>query len=234
MVLQRVEVARLGAEAERDLRHLAGRIRMVRRELATLSASRVAAAAGSEHDGAGVDDVVADARTPAAVRLPELAQRRVREARPAAGLPRFAQLLRDRVARAVADLEQALRGRAAAAGEPVAAVLARELDAELLEPVDRGVGLARQHLDETQVGGLVRGAPDVVGVLLGRVVVAEGSLDAALGLRGVVRLQRAFRRECDARARALGRDGGREARGAAADHEHVECLGRALHGEDHT
>jgi hypothetical protein len=41
------------------------------------------------------------------------------------------------VAGAVADLEQALLRRAAALGEPVAAVLAGELDAELLEPVDR-------------------------------------------------------------------------------------------------
>ena len=56
--------------------------------------------------------------------------------------------LRDRVAGAVADLEQALARRAAAAREPVAAVLARELDAELLEPVDRGRRLRREHRDE--------------------------------------------------------------------------------------
>ena len=49
----------------------------------------------------------------------------------------LAQLLGDRVPGAVADLEQALRARAAAAGEPVAAVFTRELDSELLEPVDR-------------------------------------------------------------------------------------------------
>ena len=43
--------------------------------------------------------------------------------RAGARLPRLAQLLRDRVPGAVADLEQALRAGAAAAGEPVAAVL---------------------------------------------------------------------------------------------------------------
>ena len=44
------------------------------------------------------------------------------------------------MARPVADLEQALLRRAAALGEPVAAVVAGELDAELLEPVDRALG----------------------------------------------------------------------------------------------
>jgi hypothetical protein len=68
----------------------------------------------------------------------------------------------------------------------------------------------------------VRGAHHVFGVLLGRVVVAERRLDAALGLRGVVRLQRALRRQGDAAARALGGDGCGEAGGPAADHEHVE------------
>ncbi len=93
---------------------------------------------------------------------------------PAARLPRLAQLLRDRVAGAVADLQQALARRAAAAGEAVAAVLPRELDAELLEPVDRATArLRRQHLDEPPVGGLVRGAQDVLGVPLGRVVVGR-------------------------------------------------------------
>ena len=156
--------------------------------------------------------VVADARAPVAVRLRELVQRRVEEAGAARGLPRLAQLLRDRVAGAVADLEEALRARAAAAGEAVAAVrVARELDAELLEPVDRGLRVAGEHLDELAVGGLVRGAEDVVGVLLGRVVVAERGLDPALRLGGVVRLERALGRERDPRAGALGRDGGGEA-----------------------
>ena len=68
---------------------------------------------------------------------------------------------------AVADLEQPLARGASAAGEPVATVLARELDAVLLQPVNRARRLARQHLDEPAVGRLVRALPDVLGVLLG-------------------------------------------------------------------
>src|SRR5205814_5329726 len=45
VVLERVEVARLGAEVERDLRHLAGRAGMVRGKLAALFGFPVAAAA---------------------------------------------------------------------------------------------------------------------------------------------------------------------------------------------
>ena len=59
------------------------------------------------------------------------------------------------MSRAVADLQQALARRAAAAREAIAAVLARELDAELLEPVDCGRRLAGEDLDELPVGGLV-------------------------------------------------------------------------------
>ena len=51
VVLQRVEVARLGAGVERDARHLAGRAGMVRRELAALLGLGVAAAAGGEDHG---------------------------------------------------------------------------------------------------------------------------------------------------------------------------------------
>ena len=123
---------------------------------------------------------------------------------------------------AVADLQQALAGRAAAAGEPVAAVLPRELDALLFEPVDRARRLAGEHVDEVPVRGLVRTLPDVLGVLLGRVVVAERGLDPALRLRRVARLERALGHEPDAGTRALGGDRRREARGAAPDHEHVE------------
>ena len=48
----------------------------------------------------------------------------MRKLGPAARLVRVAQRLRDRVPGAVADLEQALARRAAAAGEPVPAVRA--------------------------------------------------------------------------------------------------------------
>ena len=43
--------------AERDLRHLAGRAGMVRGQLAALLRLAEAAAAGREHDRAGLDDV---------------------------------------------------------------------------------------------------------------------------------------------------------------------------------
>ena len=70
------------------------------------------------------------------------------------------------MAGAVADLQQPLGARAAALGEAVAAVLARELDTELLEPADRGRALGGEHLDEAPVGRLVAGLPDVGRVLL--------------------------------------------------------------------
>jgi len=134
----------------------------------------------------------------------------------------LAQRSGDCVAGAVADLQEALAGRAAAAGEPVAAVLAGELHAELLEPVDRGRRLGGEDLDELPVGGLVRGLPDVIGVLLRGVVLAEGRLDAALRLGRVAGLQRALGGDRDPRAGAVGRHGRGQPGGAAADHEHVE------------
>src|SRR5205085_2429344 len=127
-----------------------------------------------------------------------------------------------RVAGPVAHLQQTLARRTAAAPKPVAAVLARELDAVLLEPVDRARRLRRQDLDEASIGGLVARPPDVVGVLLGGVVVRERRLDPALSLRGVARLERALRRESDARTGTVGGDGGGEPRSTAPDHEHVE------------
>src|SRR5438034_8352376 len=102
--------------------------------------------------------------------------------------------------RAVADLQEPLARRAATAGETVAAVLARELDAELFEPVDRERRLAREDLDQVAVGRLVGGLPDVLRMLLGRVVVPECGLDAALRLGRVAGLKRALRCQRDPRA----------------------------------
>jgi hypothetical protein len=68
----------------------------------------------------------------------------------------------------------------------------------------------------------VRALPDVLGVLLRGVVVAEGGLDPALGLGGVARLERALGHQRDPCAGPLGRERGREPGGAAADDEHVE------------
>jgi len=65
VVLERVEIAGLGTEVERDLRHLAGRTRMVGRELAALFGLAKAAASGREDDRARLDHVVTAARSPA-------------------------------------------------------------------------------------------------------------------------------------------------------------------------
>ena len=169
---------------------------MVGRELAALLGLAEAAAAGGEHDGRRRSiSCSPHARAPAV-----LASARARRAATSGSVgavdasTRVAERRRDRVPGAVADLEQPLARRAAAAGEPVAAVLARELDAELLEPVDGAGRLGGEHLDEPPVGGLVRALPDVLGVLLGRVVLAERGLDPALRLRRVARLERALRR----------------------------------------
>ncbi len=123
MVLELVEIAGLGADAERDLSHLAGGVRVVRGELAALLRDLEAAPASGEHDSGRVELVLAARGAPAVLALLERGQRAVREERAAARLERVAQRLGDRVAGAVADLEQALGARAAAAGEPVAAVL---------------------------------------------------------------------------------------------------------------
>src|SRR5206468_12347645 len=169
--------------------------RMVRRELTAFLGLGVATAAGGEDDRRGIESVLAGARAPAVLARLECGEGALRvdgDAYHPCGVPEGG---RDRVAGAVADLEPAPRRRAAAAGEPVAAVLLRERDPELLEPVDRRRGLARQQLDEPQVRRLVARAPDVLRVPSGRVVLAERGLDAALRLRGVTGLDRALGRD---------------------------------------
>src|SRR4051794_12420815 len=138
------------------------------------------------------------------------------ERRARSPLPRVAERLRDRVPGTVADLEQPRPRRPAAARKTVAAPMpvvrvARECDAELLEPENCRLRVARQHLDEAHVSGLVTRAPDVFGVLFRRVVLAERGLDATLRLRGVARLERTLRGYGDSRTRPLGGDCGRKA-----------------------
>jgi hypothetical protein len=132
------------------------------------------------------------------------------------------------MARAVAHLEQALAARAAAAGEPVAAVLAGELDAGVLEPVNRVRRLGGEDADEIHVGRLVRALPDVLGMEVRGVVLAERGLDPALRLGGVAGLEGALRGERDAPPGPLGGHRGGEAGGPAPDHEHVDS-GRLGH-----
>ncbi len=222
VILERVEVPRLRTEAERDLRDLTGGAGMVGGELAALLGLPVTAAAGGEHDRRSVHLVVADACRPAVLRPLQTGERALGQGRPGAGLPRLAQPGGDRVPGAVADLEEALARRPAALGDPVAAVFPRELDAQLLEPVDRRLRVAGQHLDQAHVGRLVARLPDVLGMELGGVVLAERCLDPALRLGRVARLERPLRRDRDTGAGPLGGHRGGEPGGPAADHEHVE------------
>src|SRR5439155_3397537 len=210
------------AQAEGDLRHLAGRTGMVGRELAAFLGLAVAAPAGGEDHCTGLDLVLAAPRVPPVLAALEARERALRKRGPAARLPCLAQGGRDRVTGAIADLQQPLPARAAAARQPVTPVVPRELDAELLEPVDGALRLARQHLDELPVGGLVRTLPDVHGVDLRRVVLAERRLDPALRLRRVAGLQRSLRGQRDPRLGAFSGDCGGEPGGPATDHEHVE------------
>ena len=227
VVLERVEVARLGARVERDPRRLTGRVRMVRRELAARLGLREAAAARGEHDRRRRRrrrGRPASRRSRAS--LPSIGsssvEPMVRERLAAPRLERLAQRLRDRVARPVADLEQPLARGAAAAREAIAAVLPRERAAQLLEPVDRRRRLAREHLDERRLRGLVGGAHHVLGVELGESSSPNAAWIPPCAFDELFACRVVFVATRDTRARALRRDGGGEARGAAADHEHVD------------
>src|SRR5204863_4977079 len=107
----------------------------------------------------------------------------------------------------------------AAAREPVATVLPREVDAQLLEPMDRRGRLRREDRDEPPVCGLMTRLPDVLGMLLGRVVGAERGLDASLRLGRVARLERTFRGDGDPCPGPLSRHGRRETGRDAPDDE---------------
>ena len=165
MVLQRVVVAQRAAELDCDARHLAGRPRSVRRERPQPPRLAEAAAACGQDDSACEHVELAarvvlalERRAEAVRRALERRQRRVVERLdPLVGRHGAAQRGRDRVAGAIAHLQQALARRAAAASKAIAAVRrAGEGDSELLEARDRVGRLAGQHLDEPRVGGLVR------------------------------------------------------------------------------
>ena len=93
--------------------------------------------------------------------------------------------------------------------------------------MDRRRSLRREDLDELAVRRFVGGLPDVLRMLLGRVVVAESRLYAPLRLRRVAGLQRTLRRHGDPDAGSSSGDRCSEAGRAAADHEHIE--GRVRH-----
>ncbi len=75
VVLQRVEVAHLGAEIDSDLRDFTGRTGMVRRQLAALRGDAVAPPARCEDHRRGVDHVVPAACAPAVLGPCELGER---------------------------------------------------------------------------------------------------------------------------------------------------------------
>jgi len=131
VVLQCVEVTRLGADRERELRHLAGCIRVIRREFTDQLGLRVAASAGCKHNGSRVHGVIADTRAPTPACVSSSRSGAFILAGACPGLPGLAEALRDRVAGAVAHLQQALRARAATARKAIPAVVAGELDPEL-------------------------------------------------------------------------------------------------------
>ena len=142
VVLQGIEVARLAARAERDVGHLAGRAGGVGRERAEPLGLGIAAPAGREHDRARRDGEAAvlaltERRPPPRRRLVERLERGVVERLDArVRADGLAQRGRDRVPGAIADLQQPLARRAAAARQPVAPVgVVREGDPEALEPV---------------------------------------------------------------------------------------------------
>ena len=227
VVLERVEITRFRAHLDCDPCDLAGRVGMVRRELATCLGLEVAATSRREHHRRRIDVDHAvvlrlEGRGPAALARTKGDQSVVRQLGSVACLVRLAQRLRDRVAGSVTDLQESLPRGSATTCQPIPAVRTRELDAQLLEPVDRRRSLARQHLDEPRIGRLVRASHDVLGMDLRRVVLTEGSLDPALRLGGVARLQRRLGGERDGRAGSVSRDGRCQSRGAAADDEHVE------------
>ena len=182
------EVTRLALELGAESRDLDALLRLA-----------VAAPARGQDDCAGVDhELVAvlalAGRDPAVLGLLERDERAVGEALAAGRRVGVAHGRRDRVAGAVADLRRAFGSRRRS-GQAVAAVLARELDALLLERMDRRRRLGGEHLGEPAVGRLVRTLPDVLGMLLGQSVLAEGRLDPALRLGRVARLERALGHE---------------------------------------
>ena len=204
VVLERVEVTRLGTGVECDPGRLAGGVGMVGGELAARRGLGEAAPSGREDDGRRLDLVWAvgggEGRAPAARGRLERVQPVVGEHGAVPCFEPLAQRLGDRVAGSVSHLEQAPPRGAAAAGQAVTAVLPRERTTELLEPGDRGGGLRGEHFHEVGVGRVVRRPHHVLRMDLRRVVLPERRLDPALRLRGVVRLERRLRGHRDANA----------------------------------
>src|SRR6188508_2556232 len=78
VVLQRIEVTRLRAELECDLRHLTGRAGMVGGQLPALLGLLEAAASGGQHDGTGLHLVIPDPCSPAVLGPLQIGKRALR------------------------------------------------------------------------------------------------------------------------------------------------------------
>jgi hypothetical protein len=238
MVLERVVVAHLGAEVTGEGGCLSGRAGLVGRQDAGRAGLGVTAAAGREDDRAGVEpvDVVAAVkrRGEVAVGALEAGQRGVVVDGDAAAVELGPQRLGDGVAGAVADLQQPRHTGPTAAGEPVAALVAREFDADGLEPADRLRCLGGQHRDELGVGGAVRRGEDILRVPLGRILRVNCRLDTAVGHARVAGRARSLGHQGHLGARAGGRPRGCQTGAATADHEHVRTHGKPIHGSHGT
>jgi hypothetical protein len=128
VVLQRVLVAGRSSQLACQSGHLAGGAGLVGGQHAAAPGLRIAAPAGRQDDAAGLDrgrlTFAVDGRGEVPVGLRQGRQRRVAVDLDALGGERAAQGVGDGVAGAVAHLQQAPGGRAAAAGQPVAVALA--------------------------------------------------------------------------------------------------------------
>src|SRR5918995_1837592 len=108
---------------------------------------------GRDSDGLAV--LVPTRADPPALRLPERNEPMVRQRRRTRSLEFLAQRSGDRKAGAVTDLQKTPSACPTTTREPVAPVVACELDAVLLQPVNGPRRLAREDLDEAQIGGLM-------------------------------------------------------------------------------
>ena len=224
VVLERVEVARLGAEVERD---------RVTSPVAFgwfVESSPRSSASLKQRPPAARTTVAASTHVLAAVRAPAVLARLERRAAGCSGAscrrpPRTPRAGAFVIAWPVRSPTWSRRfaRRAAAAGEAVAAVLARERDAELLEPVDRGRRLARER-PRRGAGRRSRASSSrrPAACCSGESSSPKAAWMPPCALAELQAWSEPFVASADAGAGALGRDRGGQAGGAAADHEHVE------------
>ena len=162
VVLERVEVARLGAQLERDRVTSPVAFGWFVESSPRSCGLLEAAPAGGEHDRRRVELVLAArARQPVLALLERGSGLLAKSVPPPASNASRSPFVIACPVRSPTWSRRLRRG-AAAAREAIAAVLSRELDAELLEPVDRAAGVAGEHLDEPHVGASRGSLADVL------------------------------------------------------------------------